>query len=702
MLRTLFALLLFFVGFVSGGAAQTINGRVLVEPKLVADVSQITPGKPFTAALYLKIAPGWHTYWINSGDSGLPVSIEWKLPEGWKAGALQWPIPSKHSDPGDIVTYGYEDEVLLMAELTPPANVQPGEVTLHAKASWLVCEQSCIPGGAELDLALPVKEPSQASQPQLAESAQSAQSDLFAKFRARLPKAGPPPFVLKWEPHDTEVYLKISGIPADADLDFFPIATIPRHPELLSPGLLRISFPSPPDPPAVQGLLVVTPKNAAPEGWIVDFQGGKRPSQTAPSSASLTSPGQFPSTPLGGGMPLTLFSALGLGFVGGLILNLMPCVLPVIALKIFGFLGQVGESRRRVFRVGLAFVAGIFAWFLGLAALVVAARAAGHGVTWAFQFQNPWFVLGMAVLVFVFALNLLGIFELWLPGSGRLVSLSEKEGYGGAFLHGMFATLLATPCTAPFLGSALGFAFSQSAPVTFAMFAAIAAGMSLPYILLTARPGWMRFLPKPGLWMVRLKQFMGFLLLGTVVWLMGILAAQGGIPNWVSAFGAAWIMLGIGAACWIFGTWLTPGARPLRQVLALLGMAVMVLAGLFLSQPPRASGWEPWSPERVAALRREGKPIFVDFTADWCINCKYNERFVLDTEPVRAALHGFATLKADWTRGDPVISGELKRLGRAGVPVYAVYPAGPEGEPEVLPEFLTQGIVLEALKKAAH
>ena len=305
----------------------------------------------------------------------------------------------------------------------------------------------------------------------------------------------------------------------------------------------------------------------------------------------------------------------------------------------------------------------------------------------------------MMLIVFIFALNLLGVFELWLPGTGKLVTLSGHEGYAGAFLHGMFATLLATPCTAPFLGSALAFAFTQSAPVTLAMFASIAAGMSFPYLLLTAKPGWMRFLPKPGLWMVRLKQAMGFLMLGTVVWLLGVLGSQSGASG---AVGAAWILLGIGSACWVFGIWFTPAAALFQRIIALVAMAGLIAGGVLLADrqsAPPATGWEAWSPERVAALEGEGKPVFIDFTADWCLNCKYNERFVLNTPAVREGLRGFTTLKADWTQGDPRITAELKRLGRAGVPVYVVIsPNG--GTPQVLPELLTQRTVLDALERA--
>ncbi len=677
MLRTFFAfLVLAFSGFPTGWAAdEPTDAPANVVAGLVADTTAIVPGKPFTAGLRLRMAPGWHTYWKNPGDSGLPVAVTWKLPSGWKAGDLQWPLPQKHVEEIGI-TYGYADEVLLLAELTPPGDLPVGTtLALEADASWLACAKTCVPGRATVTLTLPVSA-----------TAEPANTALFLKFRTQLPQSGPLPFGLGWEPGDTETLLKVKGLPAETRLEYFPIEP-PTHPELLAPNEIRLAFGQD-KPVAVRGLLVLE-TGGERKGWIVTNTPAPVAAAAPPKSAA----------PAPGVPTLTLPRALGFGFLGGFILNLMPCVLPVIALKIFGFLGQAGESRQRVFRTGLAFVGGIFAWFLGLATLIVAARAAGAQVTWAFQFQNPAFVLGMMLIVFVFALNLLGVFELWLPGSGKLVTLSGREGYGGAFLHGMFATLLATPCTAPFLGSALAFAFTQRAPITLAMFASIAAGMSFPYLLLTAQPGWMRFLPKPGLWMVRLKQAMGFLMLGTVVWLLGVIGSQSGAPG---AVGAAWMLLGLGAACWVFGTWFTPAANPFHRLLALVAMAGLIMLGVVLAprqRAPASAGWEAWSPERVAALEREGKPVFIDFTADWCLNCKYNERFVLETAPVREALRGLATLKADWTKGDPRITSELKRLGRAGVPVYVVIPAH-GGAPEVLPELLTQRTVLEALERA--
>ena len=686
-MRRTFAFLLLLAIFLIGGwpcsaLAQGISESAPVQAELLADRAALKAGHPFTSGLYLRLAPGWHTYWINPGDSGLPVDLKWDLPSGWKTGALQWPVPFKHVESGDMITYGYENEVMILVEVTPPATLPAGEITLPAHASWLACAKSCVPGSADLTLKLPIAVGD--------ETPAAANMAVFEKYRARLPKTSSPPFTLKWQPHDTEVHLKVTPAAPGAEFDFFPFDPLAGHPQEVSPGVLRVSLPKEgPErlSPLVKGIFVVE-QGGQRNGWVI---GNSHP--TPDATASMPTP---PPSGKASGSILTAPRALLFGFIGGFILNLMPCVLPVIALKILGFLGQAGESRQRVFRLGLAFTAGIFGWFFALALLIVVARSVGHQVNWAFQFQNPAFVLGAILFLFVFALNLLGVFEIWLPGMDRLDSLSARQGYGGAFLHGVFATLLATPCTAPFLGSALGFALAQSGAMIFAMFTAIATGMSLPYLLLTAQPGWMRFLPRPGLWMMRFKQAMGFLLLGTVVWLLGVYASQKGVAG---APVALWLLLGIGIAGWIFGTWFTPDASVPRRLGALVAMAVAIGLGARMGSPSAIENWSSWSPEKVAMFREQGKPVFVDFTAEWCTNCKYNERFVLSKPSVQAALNGVVALRGDWSRGDNTITTELRRLGRAGVPVYVVYPAN-GAPPEVLPEILTESVVLEALKKA--
>jgi thiol:disulfide interchange protein len=504
--------------------AQTNGGTRAVSASLLADTSAVVPGKPFTAGLLLKMQPGWHTYWRDPGDSGLPTTLQWTLPPGFHAGNIQWPKPVQEVEPGNLKVNIYNDEVLLLVEITPPAQISGTAITLQALAKWLVCKESCIPGKADLSLTLPV-----------ARTAGPANAALFEKYRAQIP----------------------------------------------------------PD----------------------------EQTQAPPSTT-----------------PFSFFKYLLLGFLGGMLLNIMPCVLPVITIKIYGFINQAGQSRRRILELGLAYCAGVFAWFLGLASLIVV-----FGLNWSFQFQSKTFVFAMLVICLLFGLNLIGLFEFMLPGklNAGLASLTSKEGYGGAFVHGVFATLLGSACTAPLLGPAVGFALAQPPPVVFSIFAAIAGGMSLPYFLLTLNPGWLHFLPRPGNWMVRIKQAMGLLVLATAAWFGFILFQQ-----------------------------LT--AKP------------------------------DHFPQQLEAALKSGKIVFVDFTAEWCINCKVNEKTVIQSAAVQEAFKqdDVLFLKADWTSGSPEITALLKQFGRAGVPLYVIYPANRTEQPVVLPELLTQKIVLNGLATA--
>src|SRR6266511_6003346 len=468
--------------------AQTYQGKQLVRAELLADTTAIVPGKSFTVGLLLLMAPAWHTYWKFSGDAGLPSELKWKLPSGWKIGEIQWPIPLKTIDPGDIQTYGYENEVLLMQEITPPTKLDSSSVKISADASWLVCERICIPGGATLQLELPA---STASQP--------ANTELFARYRSLLPQNWPGANVATadWGRVGSDLRLKVTSetlanYPA---VDFFPLpeqSTVVGHPRIESRSKNEVVFRIPIESSeknlsSMAGLLVFShqPNGEDRAAWQI----------ATPTAVSAARP-----APVRG-----IFTFLLFGFLGGIILNLMPCVLPVISLKIFGFIQQAGQSRRKVLRSGIAFAVGIFAWFVGLALLLIVLKSAGRDVTWGgFQFTNAYFVLVLSVIVLVFALNLFGVFEISLPqGMTRgLVSTTARKDDLGSFFQGVFATVLATPCTAPFLGTALGFAFSQSPAVILAMFVAIAAGMSAPYLLLSAQPAWLRFLPRPGPWML--------------------------------------------------------------------------------------------------------------------------------------------------------------------------------------------------------
>jgi thiol:disulfide interchange protein/DsbC/DsbD-like thiol-disulfide interchange protein len=675
---------------------QTYQGKELVKATILADTSAIVPGKPFTAGLLLRMAPGWHTYWKFAGDAGLPTEIKWKLPPGWKVGEIQWPIPLKTNDPGDIQTYGYQDEILLIQEITPPPKIDISPIKLSAETNWLVCERICIPGGATLDLELPTST-----------TAVPKNTDLFARYRRLLPQNFPDPKTptLAWSRVNTELRLKIvsENLANYPTVDFYPLPqgnTVVGHPSVESRKGNEVTFKIPTESPdknlsAMPGLIVFSkfPNGDDRSAWQL---GGPQIAAAAPLAQQSRG----------------IFTFLLFGFIGGFILNLMPCVLPVISLKIFGFIQQAGQSRQKIFRSGLAFTAGIFAWFLTLALLLIALKAGGRDVTWGgFQFTNAYFVLGLSVIVLVFALNLFGVFEISLPQSVTrgLLASSERKDNLGSFFQGVFATVLATPCTAPFLGTALGFAFSQSAPVILSMFVAVAAGMSAPYFLLSAQPAWMRFLPQPGPWMSHVKQFMGFLLLATLLFLLYVLGAQRGLDGaiWASCF-----LLIIAVVCWMKGVFVVPTASATKRTISVLIMLALLLASCvyFIGDKFQsakidiaASGapgdWQPFTPERLQSERDAGHAVFIDFTAAWCLTCKFNEKSVLESAAVREAFlrHGVVKLKADWTNGDPVITKLLQRFGRPGVPLYVLYP-GKSEEPIVFPELLTKNIILEKLE----
>ncbi len=670
--------------------AQISEGKVLVTPSLVADVTAVVPGKPFQVGVLLDTAPHWHTYWEFPGDAGLATSLDWQLPEGFVAGPIQWPLPERLKEPGDIEAYAYENKVLLITTIAVPAQITDKTITIRVKASWLVCAEICVPGSGDLELTLPV-----------ADTAAPANEELFQKFQSQLPSAEPPPYELTWKADEKSLALTVSGLNNAKAVDLFPLPGQDQqvgHPKTKITGdTATITLEA---DGAVRGVLVVETGDER-RGWMVS-------SASQSEVVSSVSPNTS---------ALSLWTALLYGFLGGMILNLMPCVLPVISLKIFGFVRQAGGDPRRILGHGLAFVAGIFVWFLGLGLVIVGLKSAGHEVTWAFQFQNPWFNFAISCIVFVFALNLFGVFEIILPGRAAtaLDQASGGEGYAGSFAQGIFATLLATPCTAPFLGTALGFAFGQSSVVIMAMFGAVALGMGAPYLLLSAQPGWMKILPKPGAWMERVKQFMGFPLIATLLWLLFILGNQKGLEAviWVSCF-----LLCLAVCCWVYGAFCGPLSSVATRVAALFSVVVILAASgwYFVAEKFVASSleakisangegiaWQPFSQKALDDLLAQGKPVFVDFTADWCLSCKFNERTAINTPAVREAFvkDGIIPMKADWTNANPEITAVLKKFGRVGVPFYLLYPAGRKDSPIILPELLTQQIVLDGLAKAA-
>ena len=651
---------------------------------MTTDAVPIQAGTPFPVTIALDLEPGWHTYWQYPGDSGLPPKVTWNLPSGWTAGPIEFSVPNQFSEPGDMIIYGYEKRQILRATITPPKDLPREQIyDLKASLTWLACKELCVPGSADVELKVPG--------PRM--------GDLDWKS-ASVPKgdwplSGKPPFTVSVSGKNGTKLLSFSGEPGIA-YEFYPDpteGTSAGHVTQLASGN-AIVFSIPWDGPTqFHGLLVEKVSRKA--WWIAEGSDSSVGSKSASQGIAWG----------------VLIAALFSGFLGGLILNLMPCVLPVISLKIFSFIAQAGESPQRIFRHGLAFAAGIFAWFLGLGVLVIALKAGGSQVTWgAFQFQNPWFVVGLSVLVFLFALNLFGVFEITLPGSAAnsLDHTASRGGYAGSFFQGLFATLLATPCTAPFLGSALGFAFGQNAPVILAMFASVALGMSLPYLLLSARPGWRKWIPKPGMWMERFKQFMGFPLLATNIWLFWVLQVQQGSDASLALLA---LLLLFGFAAWVYGAVRHSSDRLFVTLILLLGVLLSVGLEVLLPRmvkrvhevdvPEIRNGidWVSFSPSNLDALRAEGKPVFLDFTASWCLTCQFNEKTAINVPAVRTVIKqkGITAMKGDWTNSDPAITAALKSFGRVGVPLAVYYPPGKGSEPIVLPELLTEKIVLDVI-----
>jgi thiol:disulfide interchange protein len=674
---------LLMAGMAVPGRAQVVDGRQLVKAQLVADTQHIEPGQKFRLGVLYTMVPKWHIYWKYAGDAGIPTQIDWQLPPGFQAGPLQWPLPSREQEPGGLEVFDYNNEVLLFTEVQAPAQLPAGPIELAAKSNWLVCERECVPGDAQLSL-------------KLNDGGQGpANQDIFNKYSASVPKTGalPAGYSVSMKPSGNQMVVQFTGVPQGSRLDFFPV---PPENVVLNHGkqagnsvVLSVDGGAALD--RLNGVAVVE-ADGKTDAFDVEVQAG---GQAAAGNGNGVSADL-----------LGVLQAVAFALIGGLILNVMPCVLPVISLKIFGFVSEAGERPDKALKLALAFSAGILGCFAILAATVTFFRAIGAQVGWGFQFQDYRFVLAIACLVFAFALNLFGVFELTVSAraTGGLAKLAAGGGYGGAFFQGAFATILATPCTAPFLGTASAFAFTQPAWATFLIFFSIGIGMALPYLLLAVQPKWLRYLPKPGEWMVRLKQLLGFLLLATLLWLSWIVGRLRGVDGMVELGG---LLLIIGLLAWIKGSFWTPMSSLRSRALAaisMVGVLVIAIGSYFFVTAPSELPWQAFSQQSLDNALQSGRPVFVDFTADWCITCKANERFALDTTPVREAFaqHQVVALRADWTHGDPAITQILKEHGRAGVPMYLFYPGGKDRPPVVLPELISSQTVLDAMKTGSQ
>jgi thiol:disulfide interchange protein len=700
-------LLAVFVGAAlpSTGSPKAAGPKALravpVEASLVAQEASVHPGRPFPVAVRLVADKGWHTYWKNPGDAGLPTTIAWDLPAGFTAGPVQWPAPSSFTEQG-FTTYGYEGEAILLVDITPPPGLLPGDaVELRARAGWLACRVECLPGSAELSLRLPVIQGEPAADPGAA--------GLFDRARARIPKPNPAVKVTAAAAAGA-LLVDVGGVPgAGASIAFYPaepgIFAAAAEAETAGTGTASLRIPLAEGgaqvPSRLTGVLVVS---TGPDSRAIAVD--------VPVGA------QVPAAPLSARTPLAgILAAVVLAFLGGLLLNLMPCVLPVLSLKVLSLVRNAQAGRKSALAHGLVFSAGVLVSFWLIAGLLVALRAGGQLLGWGFQFQSPGLVAAVALLFFLVALNLFGVFEIGVRLTRAGAGAAGREGWAGSFLSGLLATAVATPCTAPFMGSALGWALSQPVLSSFAVFTALGAGMALPYVVLSAAPGLVKRIPKPGRWMETLRQAMGFPMMATVVWMASVLLSLSGTAALfllLAAFVAA------AAGAWVWGRWGTAersrGARVAAGVIALILVAG---SGVFLvtraeqaagrAGAPRTSpglspqsveAWEAWSPERLAALRAEGRPVFVDFSAEWCLTCKVNESVTLGRKAVMDGFRerGVALLKADWTDRNDTIASAIAGYGRAGVPLYVLYGPGAK-DPVILPEVLTPAIVRAALEK---
>jgi thiol:disulfide interchange protein DsbD len=681
-----------------------------IESELVAQETGIAPGGTVYVALRQKIIPGWHTYWRNPGDAGEATKITWTLPAGWKAGDMVWPTP-KTAKLGPLLDYAYEGEVFIPVPITAAADAQVGTtISLTADVFYLVCEQVCVPEEAKLSLLLPVV---------AAPAADPKWGPVVGDVLAKAPKPAGLKAVFKLDGQTLK--LAVTGGPlkgADmAGAYFFPYSpkaiehaadqVIDRGPEgltlSLKPGYDFVGGGT--APTEVAG--VISTKAGA---WEVTATPGEPPA----TAAGMGPPaGEAKPDKASGG----LAGALLFAFVGGLILNLMPCVFPVLSMKAASLAGHAHDAGKTRLQ-GLVFLLGVVATFLALAGLLLAVRAGGAAVGWGFQLQSPLVIAGLALLMLLVALNMSGVFEIGTSVQNVGSGASAQGGATGAFFTGALAVVVAAPCTAPFMAGALGYALTQPTIISLAVFLALALGFAAPFVAVAFIPGLLKLLPRPGAWMDVLKKGLAFPMYGAALWLVWVFAQQSG-PLSLAHLLAAGVLAAFGA--WLYGLAQTRRAsgKPalVSTLIALLSLVLAITIATFgalAAQPPTAAAStgeaapsgpglaaEAWSPEKVKALQAEGRPILVDFTAAWCVTCQVNEKVALSGSKVAEAFKAknAVYLKADWTNRDPAIAKALAEFDRVGVPLYVVYPKS-GGAPVILPQLLTEGLVIEAIEKA--
>lgn len=640
--------------------------------RLVADATAIAPGDTLGVAVEIVVEDGWHVYWLNPGDSGQPVTVAWTLPAGATAGPLRFPAPAVYEEAG-IVTFAHGGTPMFVTDLTMPASAA-GTVDLGADLRYLICADVCLPASATLSLTVPVGE--------------TARTTALDAARAAIPAPSP-----AWT-------ASASATAAGYVLTVVPPAGVDLSQATFFPSERGVLDHGSPQAFRAEGSAFAVELAGAP--------GAGSPSETLAGVLVAGDDAVELSVPVAGAevaaaapaSSLTLWSALLLALLGGVVLNLMPCVFPILSIKILGFVQGRTDDRRALRLHGLAFGAGVVTSFLALAAVLLALKATGDGAGWGFQLRYPVVVAALAALMVALALNLLGVFEIGQRAASVGGRLDQGEGLSGAFLSGVLATVVASPCTAPFMAGALGFAVVQPAPVALAVFGALGIGMAAPYVLLSFQPALLDKLPRPGPWMVTLRQVLAFPLLATAVWLVWVF----GTLRDLDAAAVLLLALVVGAlGAWAWGRW--PSGSPRRSLVAgratsLLAVgAAVALAGASLA--PKAEGWVAYDAAEVEALVAEGRPVFVDVTASWCLTCQVNKRTALASDAVNEAFaaHDVATVRADWTDQNPAVTAFLDRFDSAGVPLYVLFPGG-VADPVVLPVILTPGLIIDALGAA--
>ncbi len=688
------------VSVVSADGASATAPHLKVS--LVSSAAGIAPGAGFQTGIHFALEKGWHVYWQNAGDAGEPPTVKWTLPDGIKAGPLQFPAP-RRIPYGPLLNYGYPDEVLFPVDMEVAPGLKTGApATLLAKIDWLVCERSCIPGKATLMTKVttgPTPVPA------------AAGGALIQKWNNRLPKPLPAGDRASFSADPAGIRLSVRTASRVHDAAFFPFADgvidspSPQIVSIAADGVslqLKKSADLKANPDHLDGVLTLDDGTA--------YEIHARPGPPVVAAAP----------PFSGN---ALIRALGLALLGGVILNLMPCVFPVLFIKALSLVQSSQTERRHMRLHGLVYTLGILVSFWVVVAVLLALRAGGRQLGWGFQFQSPEFLAVMALLLFFLGLSLAGMFEIGLTLTSAGGSLAQKQGYSGSFFTGVLAMVVATPCTAPFMGVAIGYALAQPSWVSFLVFTALGLGLAIPYLVLAFQPAWTRILPRPGAWMEVLKQATAVPIFATVIWIVWLFTASTS-ANALAGLLLAFLLLGV--AGWVLGRWparripFVTAAFIILLAIALPVWAVHITAGVYqhswkgVTRPTygvdvsgtgaNPKDWQPFTPDIVAKYQAQGRPVLVDFTANWCLSCQVNERVVLDRPEVEKHLQdsGIALVRADWTHHDDDIAKTLAQLGRSGVPAYALYSADAGQPPVLLPEVLTSSLLYEAVDKLAR